>query len=308
MNVSIIIPVYNAQDYITETIQSCLNQTIKPAEIVLVNDGSSDNSLDIITKLSEKHPIIKVYTQENAGPSITRNRAVEYATQEWVCFLDSDDILHPQRIEIASSFTKDCDAIICEFSRFMDNETLSFPSYDISTVNSLSLKESTNAVLKYGYGLPRMLMKRDVYLKVGGLDKTLVNNEDHELHFRMLTKGVKFKKIDTPLYFYRQHNSTSRLSNQTKKFGFIFKALDKMLSQVDDLPKELQKDAKLHLGDRYMRNALDVIRSKSKEDVTHYIKLAKKLNPSPTPYGKPLLNTISRILGYGTLEKLITKF
>lgn len=308
MKISIVIPVYNASAYIATTVESCLNQTLPPAEIILVNDGSTDNSLEIMQQLAGNNAQLKVYDQKNAGPSVTRNRGVGYATSDWVCFVDADDLLHPQRLEIGNAFAKDdIDAVICEFKRF-DHPTIpTFDKINISQVQFLNEEETNHSVLQFGYGLPRMLMKKQVYQNSGGLDVNLVNNEDHELHFRMLTQGVKFKKIDAPLYFYRQHKGASRLSNQQSKLNYIYQALDKQIALIPLLPENLQAHAKRNLANRVASNALKQARMGDATYKAHLIK-AKKLNRDLKPYKKAYLNTLSGLLGYGTMETLVGKY
>src|SRR5436190_22733330 len=93
--VSIVIPCYNHAHYVTQTIESALKQTYNIHEIVVINDGSTDNSAEVLDALAKKHNQIKIFTQENSGPAWTRQQAVEKATGEFVVPLDADDYLHP---------------------------------------------------------------------------------------------------------------------------------------------------------------------------------------------------------------------
>lgn len=92
MKVSIIIPVYNSSKFIEETVRSVQNQTYQNFELIVVNDGSIDNTLDILTKLQEKDSRILIIDKPNSGVSDTRNSGIEIAKGEYVAFLDSDDI------------------------------------------------------------------------------------------------------------------------------------------------------------------------------------------------------------------------
>ena len=97
--VSVIIPVYNAERYLSECIDSILNQTMNGIEIVLVNDGSTDHSLDIIKKYSEEYENIVYIDQENKGVCIARNAGLEIARGKYIGWLDSDDMLMPSAID-----------------------------------------------------------------------------------------------------------------------------------------------------------------------------------------------------------------
>lgn len=96
--VSVIIPIYNAEKYVRETLASVFAQTYKNIEIVLVDDCSKDKSAEIITKLKEQHPEIIYFLQpHNMGAGAARNKALELATGQYVAFLDSDDVWFPQK-------------------------------------------------------------------------------------------------------------------------------------------------------------------------------------------------------------------
>lgn len=95
--VSIIIPTYNAAKTIRETIQSALKQTYQNIEIIIINDGSTDNTTTIVKSMTDKQ--IKIYSQKNQGPSAARNYGAKKATGKYFSFLDTDDIWHPKKLE-----------------------------------------------------------------------------------------------------------------------------------------------------------------------------------------------------------------
>lgn len=91
VKVSVIMPVYEASDYLNMSINSVINQEIEDIELICVNDGSKDNSSKILKKYSKQHDFIKVINQENSGPAVARNNGLEHATGEYIAFLDADD-------------------------------------------------------------------------------------------------------------------------------------------------------------------------------------------------------------------------
>lgn len=101
--VSIIIPNYNEERFIANTIESALNQTYSSIEILIVDDGSTDQSLEIVRKYESENDNVIVFCQENANASIARNRAIEHAKGKYYYFLDSDDIVYPNSIELMVS-------------------------------------------------------------------------------------------------------------------------------------------------------------------------------------------------------------
>src|SRR3954470_7921673 len=99
IKVSVVIPVYNAEKYITECIESLLNQTLKQCEFIFVNDGSSDNSSQIINEFKKKDNRIILINQENQGVSIARNNGLKAASGEYVGFVDADDYIDCEMYE-----------------------------------------------------------------------------------------------------------------------------------------------------------------------------------------------------------------
>ena len=98
--ISVIIPVYNCEKYIETCVDSVLNQTFTDFEIILVDDGSPDDSGKLCDQLSEKNNKIVVLHQKNQGQAAARNNGVKIARGEWLHFVDSDDLIHPQMLEI----------------------------------------------------------------------------------------------------------------------------------------------------------------------------------------------------------------
>ena len=97
--VSIIIPVYNTEEFVEEAVRSIMNQTLQDIEIIIINDGSTDNSLSIIRKLANEDYRIQVYSRGNQGPSATRNQGISIAKGKYLYFMDSDDYLEPEALE-----------------------------------------------------------------------------------------------------------------------------------------------------------------------------------------------------------------
>ena len=105
--VSIIIPAYNVENYIDDCLESVLNQTYKDYEIIIVNDGSTDSTLDILRKYEKKYEFIKVIDNSNHGQGYERNLALKEANGEYIFFLDSDDFIEPVTLEVAVNKIKE---------------------------------------------------------------------------------------------------------------------------------------------------------------------------------------------------------
>ena len=101
--ISVIVPVYNVEQYLPKCLDSIINQTFKDIEIICINDGSTDNSGKILEQYAQKDDRIKVLTQENQGQAVARNKGLDIAKGEYIYFVDSDDFIHPQTLEIMYS-------------------------------------------------------------------------------------------------------------------------------------------------------------------------------------------------------------
>ena len=124
-------PVYNTEQYVNEALMSIINQTLKDIEIIVINDGSTDNSLHIVTKIAEKDNRIQIYSQENQGQSVARNIGINKAKGEYIYFMDSDDLLDLEALECCYNKceTENLDFVFFDADIICENKELSF-SYD----------------------------------------------------------------------------------------------------------------------------------------------------------------------------------
>ena len=99
MKISVIIPAYNAEKFLVESIESVINQTIDDFEIIVIDDGSTDSTLDILRNYEESYEDFIVICQDNSGPAAARNRGLDVAKGEYIYFLDADDVLELDALE-----------------------------------------------------------------------------------------------------------------------------------------------------------------------------------------------------------------
>ena len=134
MKFSIIMPVYNVEKYVEKAIRSVMNQTYKNFELIVVNDGTKDNSMDIIKKLQKEDKRIKIFNKENGGLSSARNFGLKYATGEYVCFIDSDDYVYENYLEVLYNeiLNKESDLIIFGYNvDVVDSNEIVLKEFDI---------------------------------------------------------------------------------------------------------------------------------------------------------------------------------
>lgn len=126
MKVSVIVPVYNVEKYLEKGLESLARQTLKDIEIIIVNDGSPDNSQKIIDKYVKKYPTMKGYIKENGGLSDARNYGIKKATGEYIAFMDSDDYVSEDTYEVMynKAKEKDFDMVVCDLNYVYPNDEL----------------------------------------------------------------------------------------------------------------------------------------------------------------------------------------
>lgn len=154
IKVSVIIPVYNVEAYLSRCLDSVINQTLKEIEIIIINDGSTDNSYKIIKDYEKKDCRIKTISQNNGGLSMARNAGLEIATGEYIGFVDSDDRIDERMYEVmyAEAKKNDADIVGCNYCDEYDDKTITKPLYKFKDLN-IKLRE---------YGLDKFI--REIFL------------------------------------------------------------------------------------------------------------------------------------------------
>ena len=201
--VSIIIPCYNQGKYIEETVDSVLAQSYANLEIIIVNDGSTDNSDEVINKIIQKNPAIKYLSVQNGGVSKARNLGIKEAHGKFVMPLDADDFIQPKYIELAvDEFVKDPDLIVVTSKgKFFGKEE-----------GEWNLEEFTMKKMLHGNVIfcPSLIKKED-WEKVGGFDEKMTHLEDWEFYIRLSALNPeKIKRIDYTGLHYRIKETGAR--------------------------------------------------------------------------------------------------
>ena len=233
MKISVIIPVYNTGNYLKKCLDSILNQTLKEIEIIIVNDGSSDNSLDIIKRYMKKNKNIILINKENGGQGSARNMGISRATGEYISFVDSDDFIDEEMLEemYLTAKENDSDIVICNIS---DLNEKSGSTRDVS----LNLKEDVSIQEAILYSVPSVVNK--IYRRELLQDNKLFFNEkiwyeDFPYSIQLLVHAKKIKFINKPFYHYF-HRIQSTMHNQN-----ISKNLD-ILKAYNELEEYLKNN------------------------------------------------------------------
>lgn len=225
--ISIIIPLYNTEKYISECIISILNQTYKNLEIIIVNDGSTDNSEKRCLEFQKKDQRIKYIYQDNAGVTVARKTGVENATGEWISFVDADDILSSYAIQTLIEKSKGQDIVIGDIKPFYNTtENISY------TPKSKKFVFNKNQYIKVLLSSTRFRIHgpcAKIYKKELFDDKTfdipnfIRRGEDFIMNVRLGLKANSICYSKTIIYLYRQHNSSTIHTFKTSwEYEYLF--------------------------------------------------------------------------------------
>jgi glycosyltransferase involved in cell wall biosynthesis len=212
-NISVILPVYNSAPHLPQTLDSILAQTLQADQIIVINDGSTDQSLELIYNYQRKEQRIQIIDQPNGGVSKARNRGLEICQGELIALMDSDDICLPTRFEEQSKILKDLKADICGswVEKFGDK-------------NRISKYPKKSSLIKWNYiFLGRTIANPTCMLRRSIIDSTryaedLFFAEDYCFFLELLIKNpeAKITNIQKTLLRYRTHpqQATQRLKSQ----------------------------------------------------------------------------------------------
>lgn len=204
--ISIIIPYYNGEAYIHETLESIYHQTYQDFEVIIVNDGSDTILLDEIEK-NTVYTNLKIIHQHNQGQSAARNNGVSHSTGTYILFLDCDDVIDKSFLEKTHHILQTDPSIrICytkgKFFEKTNKEWVlqPFNTHDFLIENCIPITT---------------LMYKNDFEKTGGFDTQLNYYEDWDFWISLIEKGLKVHKIDEFLFFYRIRNTTNSLTNNS---------------------------------------------------------------------------------------------
>lgn len=196
--ITCIIPVFNGERYLKESLDNAFQQTYRPIEVIVVDDGSTDGTKAVATSFGTK---VRYLSQTNSGPWVARNSGIQAATGMFVAFLDADDLWHS-------------DKLTRQISRFRDRPELDVSVTMVQNFWESGLQQEENKFRDErisqaipGYTCPTMLAKRSQFEKVGLFNKTLRHAAATDWFLRAAREGTVVELLREPLLFRRLHES-----------------------------------------------------------------------------------------------------
>ena len=225
--ISVIVPVYNVEKYLEECLDSIKNQTFNDIEVILVNDGSTDNSLEICERYCSQDPRFHLINQENKGQSIASNIGVAESRGELIVFIDSDDIVKIDLLEKLINYISDGIDIV-ECNKTENFECLNEEEKEIK-IKDFESNEALYQCFNYkiSWSPVAKLYRREIVEKVPFLENLIY--EDFYTGIVSLKYINKIRKIDYIGYYYRYHTSSTMNQKYSEKNLDIFKVGEKLL-------------------------------------------------------------------------------
>lgn len=221
--VTVLVPVYNAESYLLECLKSLSNQILDDLEIICLNDGSTDSSLEMLKDFAKKEPRLKIVDKPNTGYGDTLNKGIKLASGEYIGIVEPDDFIDPEMyIELFALAKKyDADVAKSNYFEFRDGKNITHESFLpdetgflIDAVEDTKIFYQNPAIWSAIYRREYLLTQKLNFLKTPG-----ASYQDASFNFKVLASGAKIILTDKPYYHYRKDNVNSSVKSNDKIFA-----------------------------------------------------------------------------------------
>lgn len=231
VDISIVVPIYNASKSLNKCIDSLINQTKKEIEIILVNDGSTDDSEKIIKQYKDER--IKYFKNKNQGIGKTRNFGIKKSIGKYIMFVDSDDYLDKNACKIMyeKAIKDKLDIVVCDYYNVLNKKVKQ--KVEIESFNNTSLKENPSLLLKINLAPWNKIYSKKMITKNNITFEEKLKYEDAPFVAQALDKSKTIGKIDKALNYYVIHNNSETTIRDERVFDII-KIVDKIRQYFSD--------------------------------------------------------------------------
>lgn len=293
--VSILMGVYNADRYLGEVIVSLLGQTWQDFEMIIVDDGSTDRSPEILAEYAKRDSRIRILTQQNQGVGRAVNRALELARGKYIARADADDYSYPQRLEKQVAFMESHPDVVALGTGVMLVDPIGIP---ICPHLAATGHEAIEAELLRGNGSavcqPSVMLRRDALVQVGGYDTRWRVTEDLDLFLRLAEVG-KLANMTEQLVNWRQHlgstNHTRREQQLKESLALLKEAHEKRGLSFD--ASCMNTRAEVPVSERLLRWGWNALSKGYRKEAWGYAIRSLRLKPFSLP-GYKLLACVAR--------------
>ena len=231
--ISVIVPVYNVEEYLEECLESIQYQTYTDIEVILVNDGSTDSSKEICERFCQADSRFRLINQENKGQSAARNRGVKESVGEFIMFVDSDDVINKNVLEVLLPYMKtEVDIVECRMTRKKEEFYLNKPSKIVFEGNAKEAILNCIAIKEVKFCPVTKLYRREIVEKVPFLEGYIY--EDVFTGINYLKHMRKIVVVDYIGYYYRVRLNSTMTKSFTEKNLDIFKVGNQLIDSFKD--------------------------------------------------------------------------
>lgn len=241
--VSIIVPVYNVEPYLRQCLNSLVNQSLKEIEILVINDGSPDNSQAIIDEFALNYPkVIKSIIKKNGGVSETRNVGIKQATGEYIGFVDSDDYIDSTMFEklYLQAQKTGAEIVVCDYVKDFGDEVQQTNNINNWNIFNNSIKDQPKLLFQAKPYLWNKLYQRKFFLQTKLIFPVGQVFEDSAIIYQLLYLANKVAVVNEQLYFYRFKRDDSIINTVNENIFDIFKSCDSILGFFKKQPEYQQ--------------------------------------------------------------------
>jgi len=217
--ISVIIPVYNGERFISEALYSVIRQNYHPIEIIVIDDGSTDKTADIVNDFEGN---IRYHNQNKSGIAAARNKGISLAEGELISFIDADDVWLPDKLKLQTDLLNQNPETEIVIGFMLP---LAFENMDQVTNEQIACGKSVLA-LQMG----STLIRKSVFKKTGGFDTELIIAEDSDWFYRIMEAGINVHVMPETVQLYRQH-SNNITKDKDRTTSYMMKAFKKSLDR-----------------------------------------------------------------------------
>jgi len=245
--VSVIIPCFNRENYIAETVDSVLDQTYGNIELFVIDDGCTDNSRNILNSYLDQLVVLEHPGRVNRGQSAGINLGLSHCEGAYVAILDSDDLFYPGKIERQVAYLQEYSEIGTVYTNGMNIDADGVAKYTVYSPGERSIIGPEPVLESSAYNLPsNALVRKQVFDKAGFLDESLRSAQDHDMAIR-LAEIAPVGYIDEILWAYRRHNESISHTKTIERWQNGFKILASASKRYNyPLKTRLRRRAVLH--------------------------------------------------------------
>lgn len=264
--ISVVVPVYNVEKYLKECIDSIINQTLEDIEIICVNDGSTDSSLEILNDYAKKDSRIIVINKSNSGYGHTMNMGLNAATGEYVGIIESDDFADKNMFEDLYKLAKEYDADIVkgDWYNYWSKNKFARKNNRISSAKALKLTNSKQdkSLLRINPSVWSAIYKKEFLNKynIRFLETPGASYQDLAFSFKVFALAEKVILTDKAYLYYRQDNMNSSVKSKTKVYCVCdeYEEIDRFLEQYPDLKFEFKVQEEINRYNGYVSSVLRI--------------------------------------------------